>query len=641
MAESIYINNPNALAMGVYERDAIVKFKEGIGKLMSDRTSGIICLLTVIILSALWGFLTFDKLAVTSEGWYVVYSDMILSGKIPYRDFELVFPPLYTYLVTGIILIFGESLLAFRVIGIFVFVGLAVVSYYIFKLIFPPWVSVVAATITVFVLQSEITWISYDYIRFYDLFNYLAFFFILRPITKLYKKEEVNVKRDMFLAGIMCALAILVRQSSGAIVFVYFVVFLMIVFLSMKFIELKKKDLCSFFIGVSIPLAVLAVWLILTGTFTPFIEMTLLSGAKGSVGAMLFGWIPRLLERQPDITIRISLTMAIALILLVKLGVNDERPKNKRDPLLHYVFAAAAVILMLALFFSLDLSTTVSLHWYDLVTPMFFISLFLGLIAIAMILTKMRRKEEISCTEITYLFFCGFIFAVGFGSGTSSGLCLGQGALSFGFITAVLMSHVNKIPKAELRVGVKTLSMAFVIFLLATSVSVKVVTPYDWWGLRAEPYLNAEYETDIEYFNGIKLTADEKFLYEDFVEKANYHLGDGDEFYCYSQVAIFYTLAGKTPTVMAPVCWFDVVRDETVIKDLEYLKKNNPKLIMFADHGILTLEEHEKTFRNGEEAGQRRMYEWLLECRDDPGSDYTVIQVYNVHNYPLYLMLLN
>ena len=100
-------------------------------RLMSQRSLDILCLLSVIILPALWALLTFDKLAVSCEGWFSVYAEMILDGRVPYRDFELVFPPLYTLITTLIISVFGQGLLPFRVIGIFLFIGLALVSYHI------------------------------------------------------------------------------------------------------------------------------------------------------------------------------------------------------------------------------------------------------------------------------------------------------------------------------------------------------------------------------------------------------------------------------------------------------------------------------------------------------------------------------
>jgi len=160
----------------------IFKNKEQKNRDPSQKILDRIGLLTVIIIPAIWALLTYDKLAVTSEGWFIVYSRMILDGQIPYRDFEMVFPPLYTYISSSVVLVFGETLLPFRIIGVLLFISITVVSYHIFKMIFPSWIAAVAAITTIFVLNSEIHVIAYDYSRFFDLFNYLSFYLVSQKV---------------------------------------------------------------------------------------------------------------------------------------------------------------------------------------------------------------------------------------------------------------------------------------------------------------------------------------------------------------------------------------------------------------------------------------------------------------------------
>ena len=556
---------------------------------------------------------------------------------IPYRDFELVFPPLYTYINVVIVLIFGEHLIVFRAIGVLLFVGLAVLIYYIFKLISPSWIAAVAATVTIFVLQSEVASVAYDYIRFYDLFNYLAFFLILRPIMRSYKREPVNINLNLFLAGIFCALAVLMRQSSGVIVFIYFTIFLVLISLIGR---TSRKNLYCFFIGSSVPTAITIVWLVLVGAFTPFIEMTLLSESKGSITSMFFNWIPRMFNENFIVSILIIVIPVSFAILLTRKKIDARPANNVFDFLFYFIFIALVAVSIVALFFSLSLSSRIPGHLYHMLSPMFILSFVLGIIILFKIIHQIRKKEHISYIEAAYLFFCGFIFAVGFGSGTSGALSLGQGALNFGFIVAIILDKIERVPKAKLKACLKTPTMALILFLfIATPVSDKVITPYSWWGLTAENYSDANFETHISYFKYIKMTADEKYVYENFVEKASLYLGDDDELYCYSQITIFYALANKVPTVKAPVAWFDVSRDKTILEDLEYLTQNNPKMIIFADHGEWVLRSHEELFNDGNELGHRKMYEWLIDLRDDTESNYTTIEVYRVHNYHIYLML--
>jgi hypothetical protein len=213
--------------------------------------------------------------------------------------------------------------------------------------------------------------------------------------------------------------------------------------------------------------------------------------------------------------------------------------------------------------------------------------------------------------------------------------------LSFGFFAAVVLAEIDKASEIRRRVPLKTFATVFIFFFLViTPISIKVVTPYNWWGLTAESYSEANHTTDISYFGGIRMTADEKFVYEDFVDRASRSLGPDDGIYCFSQIGVFYVLADRVPNVKAPMPWFDVSRDVTILEDLEYLQNNRPKMIVFADCGIDVIKAHEDGFRGGGESGHRAMYYWLTECRDS-NTDYTVDTVYQIHDYLIYVMLRN
>lgn len=116
----------------------------------------ILCFLAVIIVSSLWALLIFNKTAQAQEGWYVVYGNMILQGMVPYIDFEFLYLPLYAYMSALVVLIFGDSLLAFRAIGALLFVSIAVVVFFILRSITPSWIATIGSLISVFALQGDV-----------------------------------------------------------------------------------------------------------------------------------------------------------------------------------------------------------------------------------------------------------------------------------------------------------------------------------------------------------------------------------------------------------------------------------------------------------------------------------------------------
>ena len=609
-------------------------------KLWSPKNLGPLCLLSVILLPLIRSILTFNKLALISEGWFVTYSSMVLGGKTPYVDFELVFSPFFLFFNIVVEFIFGESLLVLRIIGIFLSIGITVSLYYLLKLVFPPWMSAVAAIAAFFVMQSTDFYGSYNYIRFYEMFTYIAFFFILKPIIKSYKKEPVNINKNLFISGFFCALSLLTRQTSGATALACFVVILIIsIFISN--LEFKRKNILFFFVGFSVPILIMTLWLVMTGTFTQFIQISFLSGTKGSIVEMLFGWIPRSFGIN-NIVFSIIVTIP-ALYILTRLKKKGGTSSNddSSDYLLFFIFIALGAISIFVLYSSVSLSWMFAPYWYShyfFVAPVLIFDFFIFLIILFKIITKNRKGERQSLRDIVYLFFCLFIFSIAFGASTSYNLTTELAALSFGFFIAATLFEINKLSEKKTRDLLKTCGMVCVLFLLLTTVSTKVVAPYHWWFIHAEHNSDAIYTTDISYLKGMKLTANEKYVYEDFVDKSNMYLLDDDELYCYSRISIFYVLADKIPNVKAPEPWFDVSRESAILEDLEYLKHNKPKMILFADHGYYALEVHEESFNGGKELAHRQLYEWLLECKN-AGTDYNVIETYIIQNTTLYLML--
>ena len=606
--------------------------------LTSHRRDIVFALLTLIP-AAVWMILIFNKLPVSSEGWYVTYGEMILSGMVPYRDFELVFPPLYTYMMTGYLAVFGGSLISFRILGVVLYLALTAIIYLIFRQVSSPWIASVCTVLSVFIMQSEVVFVAYDYIRFYDLFNYLGILILVRLIVRRMRGEPVNTERQLFLAGIMFGLSILMRQTSGILVVVYTIIFLLLMHFCVKKADIQPRQLITFVIGVAIPVVITFVALAAAGALGPFIDMTMNAGSKGSFADMLFKWIPGIYSDKVRTLIAVIISAGLAFALWKGYSY-DRKQETSYERILCIAFVSAAALVVLILFFNYDISASIGTVQSRWLNPVFVINLILAAILLIMIARKHRNGEEPTWQEVTGLMLCGFVFAIGYGSGTSGGLSLGEGALSFGLVAMFILGLSENIPRPDAQAIAKAGVLILCIALVSTSVATKVVTPYSWWGLQTDDYDEAYCETDIPYFAGMKLSPDEKYAYEQFVELSGSVLSEDDQMYCYSQIPIFYSLAGKIPTVKAPVAWFDVARDQTVLDDLEYLKENNPKLIVFEDHGEYVMREHEKMFRGGEECGQRQVYEWLLSIVDGTYGDYTVYE-YTLDHCTFYYMVRN
>ena len=114
-----------------------------------------------------------------SEGWYTEYAWQINHGNLPYRDFEYLFFPLYLFVISFYTRIFGYSILALRILGVVVFGCIGGALYCIFAKIFDNFSALIASVASAFYLQSEVAQVFYDYIRFHDLFAFLATYVLI------------------------------------------------------------------------------------------------------------------------------------------------------------------------------------------------------------------------------------------------------------------------------------------------------------------------------------------------------------------------------------------------------------------------------------------------------------------------------
>ena len=89
-----------------------------------------------------------------TEGWFSSYAQLVINGKVPYRDFYLYLTPLYVWLISLITYIFGSSLFALRVFGVLITCSIGFLLFKIFKFKFSPAASFVGATIATLYYHS-------------------------------------------------------------------------------------------------------------------------------------------------------------------------------------------------------------------------------------------------------------------------------------------------------------------------------------------------------------------------------------------------------------------------------------------------------------------------------------------------------
>jgi len=154
-----------------------------------------------------------------TEGWFSTYAHLIRIGKIPYTDFYFLLPPLYPLHIALAQVIFGDEIIALRVIGLVITAGIEIVLFCILKRVFNRWIAAFTAAVGVIYYQSGNAYLGYDFTQFLTLYALLGTYFLLLYIDDRSDGERYGKsKLFLLLSGVFFASAALVKQSNGGVI---------------------------------------------------------------------------------------------------------------------------------------------------------------------------------------------------------------------------------------------------------------------------------------------------------------------------------------------------------------------------------------------------------------------------------------
>jgi len=171
----------------------------------------------------------------SDEIWNYGFAHSIYTGLVPYRDFNMIIPPLFLFCVIPFFFLFGDSLITFHIFSSLI-VGLSILFMYM--------------------KVGKKAFLVYPFIILGYLPSYNLFCVFLFSILTLVDKSE-NKYRDILL-GIVVSLIFLTKQTVG-------------VALLLPCLIYSKKRIKSL-ISFCIPILVLVIYLICNGALYNFID---------------------------------------------------------------------------------------------------------------------------------------------------------------------------------------------------------------------------------------------------------------------------------------------------------------------------------------------------------------------------------
>ena len=251
------------------------------------------------------------------ELWQYSFANNILNGLIPYKDFNLITTPFFSFLAALFLKVFFNQLITMRIFNTLIFTIDLFLAYKIFRIL------------KINRLKSLLFTLILYFLFFYDLgveYNYLilliALIILYVEIYNTNKYGVLYVKND-FILGLLIGIAILTKQTIGGLLSIIFI-FYKSIFIkdkcdTKKFIEIA----CYRIMGVLIPVIVFFIYLLLNNSFEDFLSYAILGIAEFNNKVSYFN-----LFTYRNILIRIF-SFVVPFVLLSIIGLIRYRRDSK------------------------------------------------------------------------------------------------------------------------------------------------------------------------------------------------------------------------------------------------------------------------------------------------------------------------
>ena len=209
--------------------------------MLDKRYKSLILIIFLFLLFLLFNLILFPTNL--DEIWNYGFSHNLYSGLIPYKDFNMVITPFYPFIMSLGFHIFGSSMLVFHIEHAIILICLCVL---LFLLIDKKAWFIVALML----FPVNVSFPSYN----------IFLYFLL--VLIIYLEKE---KRSDYLIGFLLGLCVLTKHSVG----------LCLLLPSLYYIKDLKK-VGRRFLGFIVPLFVFIIYLIITKSIIPFIDLCIL-----------------------------------------------------------------------------------------------------------------------------------------------------------------------------------------------------------------------------------------------------------------------------------------------------------------------------------------------------------------------------
>lgn len=597
-------------------------------------------LLTSILVPLFIMLLYWNKSISNYDGWYNLYAQDILSGRIPYVDFHFLMPPLFLYVWTFLQKIFGNYMIVFHVASIFCKCTMAGALYYTFTRFFNYKISMIAATFSaVVMLSAPFDNCTFSYNEFVTLLCIISLNLFINFTDKLFKEQKISYQYIIYIS-IVNTLLFFTKQTHGIVIpFGFFIIY--------SIIMLFKTNKNTYFktLGIYCISSVFTSMLI----FLPIMHRNILANyilnvymgtsAKGSVSDIIELPLKLISHYSYIWPLFILGTISFVFLILKKYNIIDMKTMNKEAvskyiPNSIYILIGSILMITFAvslnnhLFQKLVLSginsgTMLAINQIGAIAQyiIFFMALFYF---VRFFISKdLHDAQRVILYGIFTLTFLSITFS------TAVPCC---SYYLYGLALCALLNYRSKFqPIFEIFSIILLMSFVFLVSLN------KSIIPFAFHGFSS---LNVATERKVSKLNSLKgfeLSKQEVDIYENINDTINKYLNKEDKIFCFINNTLFYTLLERKPFYDDYYnLYWDVSPDSEAeqiylkLKDSSFV--NKPKVIIYFENPEGVIVFHEKLFRNGNKNNYQRKIDMLLKSYII-SQGYIVVSNYNQDDF--------
>lgn len=608
---------------------------------IKDNKNYLIGLILSVIIPLCIMLIYWNKSVSNYDGWYNLYAQDILDGRIPYRDFHFLMPPIFLYAWTLLQKVFGNYIIVFHVASVVCKCLFAGTIYHTFTRFFNYKISLIGSlTSAIVMLVACFDNCTFSYNEFVSLICIILINIFISFTDKLYKDNKVSNLYVIFLALINTIL-FFTKQTHGIVVPCGFFVLFTILILVKTDLKTYLKAL-GIYILTSLFTAIIICLPLLHSEFVSSYIQNVFGGtsAKGTIISILALPLKLVSEYMYIWPVFIVGCGIFVMYVLKKYSVvNSMQTKEKDEPSKYIpnmliIFLCCIMSIICAVLFNKIFACKYHLlqiipNVDRIINQMGAISQYVTFFTALFYFIRFLVTKDNHDAKRMILFSILIMMAI---SIAFSRATLYDSYYLYGAVVALLLNYKSKIlPFFEI------LSIFLIIALTFLITEMKLVRPFAFHGYWS---LNIETERKISKLHslkGFKLSKQEVDIYEDLYDTINKYLDSNDKIFTFINNTLFYNLLGRKPFYND---YYNLYWDVSPDKDAKviYDQLNTdvldalPKAIIYFENPEWNIVLHEKFFRKGNKNNFQRKIDVLMK-RKIISDEYIVVKNFNSEDF--------